>query len=187
MKNYFLIFAIAILLLSSCGYAEFDRFPGERLTEVPDKFIADFLLDESKNYSTDDEFKIEMRKQGFSLTHEGKREDYTLNDTNIVLSQYGNAYFVSIREAEPAPHFSVLFIERRNKNYLELKPVMAKNEAEMERRATEFFGQPTLAEKEGWSTKKIFTMNEDKLLAYYEKYMRKQRGFLFKRIKQKGK
>ena len=185
--KYPVLFVLSVVLaITGCDYAAFDRYPGERLTEIPDMFVADYRFDEEKN-NGDANLKLEVRKQGFTITDDGKRQEYSLNDTHVVLSRYGNTYFISFRQLEPEPHFNIMFLERKNKKYLELKAVMAKSKEEMNSRAQEFFGAPRIAEKDGHASEEIYSTNEEKLLAYYDKYLRKQKGFLFKRIKRKEK
>ena len=110
-KSVNLLLGVLILLGSSCEMPYFDRYPGERLKEVPISFQGDWvsyeLNVEGGKWVYKDTTEFIISKEGWKSLDE---DESALLSDSIILSKYKNYYFLSMLEEHG---WQVMVIENR--------------------------------------------------------------------------
>ena len=167
-KNLFYVL-VSLVFLTACNEANFDRYPGTRLNQIPEAYRGKFREEKQKGkerewYDIGADYYIEYPKG----------EKHLLGDS-LVFSQYKGMDFISALH-DNNPYWTVMNL-KVNKNKLCFYPVNfdpKKNDDQLKNYIT-----PEMLPDSMY----VFKMNEEKLAAYIKEYLWKQKPEVLKRFK----
>ncbi len=174
MRNvgFFLFLAF---LLSACSLAKFDRFPGVKLNEIPTEFqgyykqvVPEKLLDreDSTGLRIGPTWWEMVKPEGTTRTNMGD---------SVILSQYKGRYFVSVTNSY-VKYWYVFVAEPDGKGAITTRPIVANGRKLPLRK---FMERLPVNDSDI-----VYKMNEEQLLKYYVKVIRKRQGIEIKKVSQ---
>ena len=162
-------------LLSACSLAKFDRFPGIKLNEIPTEFqgyykqvVPEKLLDreDSTGLRIGPTWWEMVKPEGTTRTHMGD---------SVILSQYKGRYFVSVTNSY-VKYWYVFVAEPDGKGVITTRPIVANGRKLPLRKYMERLPVN--------DSDIVYKMNEEQLLKYYVKVIRKRQGIEIKKVSQ---
>jgi hypothetical protein len=162
-----------VTLLSACSLAKFDRFPGVRSNEIPDKFqgyykqiVSEKLLDkeDSTGLRIGNIWWEIVKPSGTTRTYMGD---------SVILSQYKGQYFISVTNSY-VKYWYVFVAEPDENGAITSRPIVANGRKFPLRKYLERLHVNDSAI--------IYKMNEEQLLKYYVKVVRKHPGIKIKKV-----
>jgi hypothetical protein len=171
MKKFLIIPFLAMVFLTACNDAKFDRYPGTKLDSIPREFRGAFRDTDKKSKKTE---LIIVEKNYFSMSSTDHR-NYLSDST--VMSTYKGAYYLSFLGGNKK-YWQVSYIKTSGKNLL-IYPLMYDEKLPNEKNSITKYFSP----KMGTDSSYYFTMDEEKLLEYTQKKLMKGNAVKLRRIK----
>jgi hypothetical protein len=149
--------------------AQFDRVPGERLTQIPESLRGTYKQVASTEYKADmeDSTRVILGDVWWGLQRTDTTERFHMGDS-IVLSIVDNIYFISVRSPE-RKFWYVLAAELREGGKVQVRPIVPQVGCHKIRKK--------MNRVNGTGDDVVYTMNETELLRYYRKAIRKKPAF----------
>lgn len=153
-------------LLSSCMLAQFDRVPGERLSQIPEPLRGTYKQVGSTEYKADleDSTRVILGDTWWELHRTDTTELYYMGDS-IALSTLQQMYFISVRNPEHK-FWYVLVAEVSADGKVQVRPIVPQVGCLKLRKKMKRLNDT--------GNDVVYTMNETELLRYYRKAIRKK-------------
>lgn len=168
-KLNLILLSLCTALLSSCMMAQFDRVPGERLSQIPEQWRGTYKQIGSTEYKTDseDSTRVILGDNWWELHRTDTTERYYMGDS-IALSTLQHLYFISVRS--PSRKFwYVLVAEISADGKVQVRPIVPQVGCYKLRKK--------MKRVHDTGTDVVYSMNETELLRYYRKAIRKKPAF----------
>jgi len=169
------LFLLFVCLLSACSLAKFDRFPGVKLNEIPGEFqgyykqvVPEKLIDreDSTGLRIGPTWWEMVKPEGTTRTGMGD---------SVILSQYKGRYFISVTNSY-VKYWYVFVAEPDGKGAITARPIVASGRKLPLRKYLERLPVN--------DSDIVYRMNEEQLLKYYVKVIRKHPGIEIKKVSQ---
>lgn len=156
-------------LWSSCMLAQFDRVPGEHLSQIPEQMRGTYKQVGSTEYKADleDSTRVILGDSWWELLRTDTTERYYMGDS-IVLSTLQQLYFISVRSPE-RKFWYVLVAELSADGKVQVRPIVPQVGCYKLRKK--------LKRVHDTGNEVVYSMNETELLRYYRKAIRKKPAF----------
>lgn len=172
-KQLFLF--LAIILLSACSLATFDRYPGTRLNEIPKQYqgyykqvVPEKLLD------SEDSTGLRIGPTWWEMVKPESTQRTWMGDS-IILSQYKDHYFISVKNYNRKYWYIFVAQPDSKNNSITTRPIVARGRKFPLRKHMQQI-------HEADSNETVYRMNEEQLLKYYHRVIQKHPGIQIKKI-----
>jgi len=155
-----------ILLVFSACNNQFDRAPGTLYEEIPDALRGNYF---SVNKSKKDTFKFEINDRYIIGKNEGKNEDTLDIHKDFEFSSFDKYLFFSVIDDDKIFQISKV---KMKKNYFEMSSIFAENPND-NKNLSEYFAYKQIPQI-GGDTLTIYQMDENALLKYFKKHVKKK-------------
>lgn len=176
--NFFSLLVLAVAA-TACNFARFDRVPGTAIEQIPEELQGTYYAKESKKFKRPDTVYLVLKDKSFIYQEGSNKKEYPVNG-EFITTAYSKYFFLSSRDTDIKNSYFVYVVEK-NKKGLELRPVVTgfrKNEDLLSNFMTfnEVMGSDSVAIR-------TYAMDEEKLVQYYEKHLRREDGLELIKIK----
>ncbi|MBN4051183.1 hypothetical protein JYU16_00050 [bacterium AH-315-M05] len=175
IKNMILL--ILLVFLVSCEFPYFDRIPGKQIKEIPKELTGNYRSVEVSfsdgKWQLGDTVMYKIMVNSWMELNKDSIETF-LSDS-VVVSRHKSFYFLSLREDEGWN----CFVIEKNKTGFIFCPVSVPEDSIMEVLSDHFSEVQKLKSREGEDDYYLVKMNEEELLKFYKKYLKKLYYFKF--------
>jgi len=165
-----IVLVLLLLLASSCEMPRFDRYPGERLKEIPLVFQGDWvsyeLSIEGSQWEYNDTTEYIITKDSWKAIDDKGSE--FLSDS-IVLSKYKNYYFLSTLDEGG---WKILVLEHMGSGF-RLSPIIVNDDKDDKVLLEEYFSKIEIKKDSSGDEYFSIVTKEKEIINYFKKYMLK--------------
>lgn len=190
-KAFLPVAFLFLLLASSCNFARFDRYPGQKLEAIPDTFQGTFYAVAGKKSANkgDDTSFVVVSKQYYQEYNQDKprspKEKKVLNKDFLVTSYRGLTFLATFSETDSL--WDVFVLEPSKTGFTvrtmpDITPEDRQGKNDKAGKYKRYFNEKSRIEHSGrvvW----YYEMNEEKLYECYQKKLRKLDGIKFIRTR----
>lgn len=177
MKNFVGILILLSVFLSSCDGIYFDQIPGEKLNEVPTKFIGKYKIRNSSFINDAENIRIKIFSDKIeiidsidnkSLNYQSDFLVYELTNNNDTMNLFAMS--------KDNGFYHLTIIETSRKGKLELLPVIFSGIADTSNLSNYFTSRKVLINSDSVITYQI--QNPESLFLFYKRELRRKSGLI---------
>lgn len=177
MKNLVGILFLIFVLFTSCDGIYFDEIPGEKLNEVPTKFIGNYKIRNSSFISDAEKLRIHILSNKIEIIDSLDTKSLNYNSDFVIyqLNDNKDTLFV-FAMAKQNGFYHLTIVESSRKGKLELLPVIFSGIADTSNLSNYFSSRKVLLNQDSIVTYQI--QNPQSLFLFYKRELRRKSGLI---------